>query len=65
MLNYEKDMKDAFDSAPENIREIVMEIVANFHYRDGKPHEDGSKGTVRISPKQFNDCLAFMFKVPR
>lgn len=60
MLNFENDIKGAFDTLPEDQKELVMEVVANFHYRNGKLHPDGSMGTVNITNRQFNDCLAAM-----
>lgn len=62
MIIYEEDIKGFFDSLPETEREEIMEVVANFHFRDSYRYEDGSVGTIRISPKQLRDCLAFMLK---
>ena len=53
--------KEYLRQAKERVeKEKIMEIVANFHYRDAKKHVDGSFGTIEISPNQFNDCLAYM-----
>lgn len=59
-IKYE-DVKGAFDHLPEAERQAVQELVADFHFMDGTPHEDGSRGTIRISPGQFRDCLAAAF----
>ncbi len=49
----------AWDRLPEEEREHIVEILAYFHFRDGKKFDDGSMGTVYISPKQFRDLLAW------
>lgn len=62
MINYKLDIigsfQDLITDGPD--QEIIKEIVANFHYRDGKKHEDGSWGTIEITPKEFMDCLAYL-----
>jgi len=60
MLNYENDIKGSFGDLSDVQKELVMEVVANFHFRDGVHNPDGSMGTVKITNWQFNDCLAFM-----
>jgi|WetSurMetagenome_2_1015567.scaffolds.fasta_scaffold829392_2 hypothetical protein len=63
-VNYNKHIKNSFDSVQsEEVQEFIKEVVANFHYRDGKKHEDGSMGSIEISPRQFNDCLAFTMNI--
>lgn len=52
-----------FDKLCDIDRELVMKIVANFHFRDGKRYDDGSMGTIYISPKQLNDCIAHAMRV--
>ena len=32
-----------------------------FHYRTGKDNGDGSRGEIKITPKQLKDVLAYMF----
>lgn len=54
---------NAFDASPENIKQIVLELMAAFHMRNGVQHPDGSLGTIVISPKQFRDCLAYMTSI--
>ena len=59
-ITYHRDIKDSFDiTENEKIQEFIKEIVAIFHQRDAKKHADGSMGTIKISPKQFRDCIAF------
>lgn len=62
IINYDKDIKNAFDKLREDKQQIVMEIVANFHYRNGNNHLDGSKGDIEISPGELNNCLAYCLK---
>ena len=54
-----KDITGSFDQANDLDREAVMEIVANFHYRDMKRSDDGSLGSIKITHKELNDCLAY------
>jgi hypothetical protein len=49
-----------FDDLNDDQKETVMELVAMFHYRDGSPHNDGSMGTIVISPRQLNNLLAYV-----
>ncbi len=51
-----------FETADEESRELIMEIVACFHFRNGFKNEDGSRGEIDISPKQLRDILAYMLK---
>lgn len=60
MRRYELDIRNSFEKAPKHVQDAAMEITANFHFRDMKKYEDGSIGTIEISPKQLNDCLAYM-----
>lgn len=54
------DMKDSFDKLSSPLdKQMIMQIKANFHMRNGKKHEDGSMGVIDITPKQLNDCLAY------
>ena len=59
-INYENDIKGSFDAVPESLKNPIIAIVANFHYRDIYVYPDGSMGTIKISPKQFRDCLAYI-----
>lgn len=50
-----------FDAAPEEVQQFIIDnVLAHVHYRDVYKYEDGSMGTVRISPNQLRDCLAYM-----
>ena len=49
-----------FDKHPnDEQKEFVKEIVAAFHFRNGKKQHDGSLGEIKITIKQLNDCLAY------
>ncbi len=52
-------IEGAFASLSVADKELVMQIVANFHYRDGEQNNDGSRGTIKISPGEFNDAIAY------
>lgn len=47
-----------FEGLDNPSKELVLEIVAGFNYRNGMHHDDGSRGEIKISPGQFNDALA-------
>ena len=52
----------AFETLNDTITESdILEMVACFHLRNCVAHEDGSFGTIEISPEQFKDCLAYMY----
>lgn len=63
-INYDRDIKGFFLTIPETspTKDLIMGIVANFHIRDGVKHDDGSMGTMKITNRQMNDCLAYMIK---
>lgn len=63
MLDYNEEVKGSFDLTCESSQQQIMEIVANFHYRDGVKYKDGSYGTIKITNKEFNDCLAYLLGV--
>lgn len=58
IINYDSEISNSFDNLDLD-KEKVLVITSNFHFRDGKLHDDGSMGTIRITPKQFNDCVAY------
>ena len=64
-LNYKQLSKDEFSTLNEDDREYIQFLVAYFHYRDGKRHNDGSMGTIDITPGEFRDILAFCIKKER
>jgi len=60
MINYEKDISGSMVILPEHEKELIMEIIANFHLRNGVKHsEDESLGEIRITPVQLANCLAW------
>jgi hypothetical protein len=54
-----EEFKDKFDALSKDGQDIIKEIVSHFHFRDGRLYEDGSMGTIRISPKELRDILAY------
>jgi len=55
------ESRDAFEKHPDELIRIGIEnIIGEYLVRDGKEWNDGSVGTVRMSPKEFRDLLAFM-----
>ena len=52
-------IEGAFASLGVADQELVMQIVANFHYRTRKQNDDGSRGEIKISPGEFNDAIAY------
>jgi hypothetical protein len=57
-----KDWEGHFDRLDEEAKELVMKAVAEFHYRNGVKHPDGSMGEISISPGQLNDVLAYFHR---
>jgi hypothetical protein len=53
------EYNDQFALLSKSDKELVMVVVSHFHLRNGQNHPDGSRGTIEISPKQFNDILAY------
>lgn len=49
----------AFGKLPDDAKKRVKAIVAQFTVQNGKKQRDGSKGFVRISPKQLQDLLVW------
>lgn len=49
----------SFDKLPDDAKKRVQAIVAQFTVQNGKKQRDGSKGFVRISPKQLQDLLVW------
>lgn len=61
IINYQKDIKGMFGALKDGpTRTKILEIVANFHIRNGVKHPDFSMGEIKITPGEFNDCLAYM-----
>ena len=63
MINYTEDIKGYFNDTNDVIKETILEIVGNFHIRNGVKQLDNSMGVIDITLKQFNDCLAYMVKI--
>ena len=56
------DFKDEFNGAEDEVKEIIINMVASMYYRNGMRHEDGSMGEVTIkSPAQLRDALTFAY----
>lgn len=61
IIDYQKDIKGMFGALKDGpTRNKIMEIVANFHIRNGVKQPDFSMGEIKITPGQLNDCLAYM-----
>lgn len=52
-----------FNELTDDEKEIVMAAVGEFHFRNGVEQEDGSKGVIKITQKQLNNCLALMLTI--
>ena len=60
-LNIKHESQDAFEQLTDPlIIEGIKQIVSAYHYRNGKSHNDGSRGEIKMSPKELRDLLAFM-----
>lgn len=58
-VNYDSEISNSYNNLPAELKELVLVITSNFYFRDGKPHDDGSMGTIKITPRQFNNCIAY------
>jgi hypothetical protein len=56
-------MKDKFDELTEDGQQLIKEVVAWFHYRNGKLQIDGSLGEIGITPKELRDALSYTFSL--
>lgn len=54
------DMAGCFSNLTQSKKDLLKSVTANWHYRDGVLHEDGSMGTVKISHLQLLDTLAWV-----
>lgn len=50
-----------FDELDDDTKEAIARLVSYFHYRDIRRYEDGSIGTIEISPKQLRNLLAYAY----
>lgn len=50
---------DSFNKIPDDAKKRVKAIVDQFTVQNGRKQRDGSKGFVRISPKQLQDLLVW------
>lgn len=60
MRHYEKS-KGMFKTLLEEKQELVKEASACFHCRTGVKQPDGSMGEIRITLKEMNDILAYVY----
>lgn len=49
----------SFDKLPDDAKKRVQAIVVQFTIQNEKKQRDGSKGFIRISPKQLQDLLVW------
>lgn len=56
-----------FDQCDPVTRELVLELLAGYHYRNRVRHPDGSMGEIHITPAEMRDLLAFVITstIPR
>lgn len=59
MEDHYKNSKGKYDELDDKWRALVLECMAFFHFRDGKKWDDGSIGTLKITPKEFIDIMAY------
>jgi hypothetical protein len=53
------DIAGAVDRLDDATADWVTMIAGHFYVRDGFKHWDGSRGTLRMSPRQLKAALAF------
>ena len=60
-MKMKREALDAYEKHPDElVRTGIKRIISEYLLRDGKQWGDGSVGTIRMSPKEFRDLLAFM-----
>lgn len=60
-MKMKTEANGAFDKcADELIKSGIETILSEYLIRDGSEHNDGSVGSIRMSPQEFRDMLAFM-----
>lgn len=52
-------IEGSFDTLPNDAKKRVQAIVDQFTVMNKQKNRDGSKGFIRISPKQFGDLLVW------
>jgi hypothetical protein len=52
-----------FDSMSGSEKDIVMSLVAPFHFRTGLKNMDGSMGSINISPGHLRDVLSYALSI--
>jgi hypothetical protein len=57
------DRDGSFDLMSDSDKDIVMRLVAPFHFRTGLNNTDGSMGSIHISPGRLRDILAYALSV--
>jgi len=53
-------LKGSFATMPQDTKDLIVEIMSQYHIRDSFIHPDGSQGSMQISPMQMNDALAYL-----
>ena len=51
----------AFDSIQDGEKLFFLKLMSFYHYRDGVKNDDGSVGTIQITPKQLLDTIAYVY----
>ena len=60
-IDRKADACDEWDGLnEEETKEVILEVMADFHIRNGVKNIDGSLGEIKITPKQLRDALAYM-----
>lgn len=60
-MEISKLIEGQFDEWDEETQQAIARLVSYFHYRDIRKYEDGSIGTIEISPKQLRNLLAYVY----
>ncbi len=58
--NFKAASRGAFLLLDPDLRERVLNIHGEFHIRDGAKNPDGSRGTIRMTPDELRDLLAYL-----
>jgi hypothetical protein len=58
--NHKRQAEGWFKQAGPVTKELVQDIVAHYHLRTDKRHNDGSIGEVKITPLELHDLVTYV-----
>lgn len=62
MIKNHKELSKCIPGNGGKEDEFVWECVGWFHYRNGIPHDDGSMGTIQITPLELFNIIKYAMR---